>query len=234
MPLRDSMFEKLEIGISKKLLVRTEEVGLGLGIRLLYASDLHLRKANRGRVVEELKGVLSTQNPDILLLGGDLVDDRASLKALEDLVQFASIGGVVGGVWGNHDILVGRERIRGAVLESGGHWLQDQALEYGDLDILGRPSQKRRGRKAVLCSHYPTDFTIAIPFGIELVLAGHLHGWQIVLAQKGEYLYPGAWLSRWNGLRFERGASTLLVSRGMTDLLPLRWNCPREVILACL
>lgn len=82
----------------------------------------------------------------------------------------------------------------------------------------------------IFCGHYPTSFPAARQRGARLVLAGHLHGWQIVLGQAGEYLLPGALLSRWNGLRFEREGSTLLVSRGMTDLFPLRWNCPREVL----
>ena len=30
---------------------------------------------------------------------------------------------------------------------------------------------------------------------------------------------------------FQDNGSTLLVSRGVRDTLPLRWNCPREVIV---
>jgi predicted MPP superfamily phosphohydrolase len=49
--------------------------------------------------------------------------------------------------------------------------------------------------------------------------------------QRGQRLYPGAWFSRWTGLRFELGATTLLVSRGVADTLPVRFRCPREVLL---
>ena len=95
----------------------------------------------------------------------------------------------------------------------------DFLLLGGDMadhrDSLGALEQAPMAQKTVLCSHYPTSFKKAIEAGIALVVTGHLHGWQIVLWKKGEYLYPGAYLSRWNGLRFQRKNSTLLVSRGV-------------------
>jgi predicted MPP superfamily phosphohydrolase len=63
------------------------------------------------------------------------------------------------------------------------------------------------------------------------VFAGHLHGGQCVLAMHRERLYPAAWFYRWHGLRFAEGRAVLLVSRGAGDTLPIRFNCPREVIL---
>jgi predicted MPP superfamily phosphohydrolase len=64
-----------------------------------------------------------------------------------------------------------------------------------------------------------------------LVLAGHLHGAQCVFATWEGRQFPGAWFYRWCGLRFDLDATTLLVSRGVSDTLRLRWNCPREVLL---
>src|SRR5205807_2464298 len=86
----------------------------------------------------------------------------------------------------------------------------------------------------VLCLHDPAGFadpTIAGAY--DLVLAGHLHGGQFVLFERRSRLYPGAWINRFTGLRFEgnTGLATLIVSRGAGDTLPTRWNCPREVIL---
>ena len=63
------------------------------------------------------------------------------------------------------------------------------------------------------------------------MLAGHLHGGQCVLATRRGRLYPAAWIYRWHGLRFAEWGAVLLVSRGAGDTLPVRFNCPREVIL---
>ena len=52
-----------------------------------------------------------------------------------------------------------------------------------------------------------------------------------MLGERAGLLYPGALLYRYNGLRFARERTTMLVSRGVHDTLPLRWNCPREVLL---
>jgi hypothetical protein len=55
-----------------------------------------------------------------------------------------------------------------------------------------------------------------------------------VLATRRGRLYPAAWFYRWHGLRFAEGGAVLLVSRGAGDTLPVRFNCPREVILCAL
>ena len=211
--------------------MRRELVGGASEGSLLYASDIHLRPGNQHQIINELLNMAEKERPGLVLLGGDLVDHRSSVSCLTEVVSRLGRTARVAGVSGNHDRIVGYERVRDAVLAGGGSWLPDGGIEWGGFEVLGRIEQYSGRGKAILCSHYPTDFAHAYEAGIELVLAGHLHGWQIVLWKKGEYLYPGAWLSRWNGLRFHRKGSTLLVSRGVTDLFPLRWNCPREVVL---
>jgi hypothetical protein len=44
-------------------------------------------------------------------------------------------------------------------------------------------------------------------------------------------MYPGALISPWNGDVFQNGPSTMLVSRGANDTIPVRWRCPREVLV---
>ena len=275
----------LEIGLSRPLQVRRERVDLGLGLRILYASDLHLRPSQGANIAQELRLACQQACPQAVLLGGDLVDTPEALPLLSRLVADLVPYGPVGAVSGNHDALVGRSRVKAAVLEAGGLWLEDAPLSLpgpasrpginigpgeasspgpasrpginigpgeasspgpasrsginigpGEasspgLLIAGSPEQAPRdGTPWALCAHYPTSFPAARRAGARLVMAGHLHGWQIVLGQWGEYLLPGALLSRWNGPRFEREGSTLLVSQGMTDLFPLRWNCRREVL----
>lgn len=228
------VFTGLEFGLQKPILVREEALSLGLGLQVLYASDLHLRSSNKDTILNELWSVCENRQPDLLLLGGDLADHPACLPELTSLVKEVCKFATVGAVSGNHDTLLGKNRTRLAVLEGGGHWLHDGPVRLAGLHILGDVEQKSEQGVNLLCHHYPTIFPVAYKAGIRVVFAGHLHGWQVVFGQIGEYLYPGAWLSRWNGLRFEREGSTLFVSRGMTDLLPLRWNCPREVILVTL
>jgi predicted MPP superfamily phosphohydrolase len=97
--------------------------------------------------------------------------------------------------------------------------------------IDGKIDPAPRAGWRLLCTHHPGDFPAAAAAGYGLVLAGHLHGGQCVLATRRGRLYPAAWIYRWHGLRFAEWGAVLLVSRGAGDTLPVRFNCPREVIL---
>jgi len=224
--------ESLEIGAGRPLVVRRERLHhLGLGRRILFASDLHLKKNGPQKVFEGILEIVSRERPDVVLLGGDLVDWRTGLSTLRELVGRISTLASVAAVAGNHDRWIGLSRVREAVLQSGGHWLDDKPFPWAEQCVAyGSPDQPRLpGQCHVLCSHDPSPPS-ARP-GFDLILSGHLHGGQFVFYEYNGRLYPGALLYRWNGLRFHDGNRTLLVSRGVRDTLPLRWNCPREVIV---
>jgi uncharacterized protein len=225
----------LEWGASGPLLVRCEHVELGLvrPLRVLYASDLHLgRWCTRG-IPGQLVRAVREAAPDLILLGGDLADNRRGLPALQacvrDLVEVAPVHAVPG----NHDERAGLAEVRAAVDSGGGHWLTDRPIE-GPVRIDGRMAAEAHGGPRLLCTHHPGEFPAAAAAGYRLVLAGHLHGGQCVLATRRQRLYPAAWIYRWHGLRFAEWGAVLLISRGAGDTLPVRFNCPREVILCAL
>jgi uncharacterized protein len=230
-PLR-AWLQNLEVGARRPLLVRRESVPqIGVGKRVLFASDLHLRKDGPRHIADGLVEIASRQCPDLVLLGGDLVDSRRGMDALQSLVRrFARIA-PVGAVGGNHDRWIGLSRVRTAVLAGGGRWLEDapwlltpECAVYGSNAQPAQPSGRH-----LLCAHHPTA-TAGRRF--DLTLSGHLHGGQFVFFEHHGRFYPGAFLYRWNGLRFEdKDGKTLLISRGVQDTLPLRWNCPREVLV---
>ena len=122
-------------------------------------------------------------------------------------------------------------KVRSAVLAGGGRWLNDAPwLLSSDCAIYGSSDQPgQASRYHLLCTHHPGIAADGRPF--DLTLSGHLHGGQIVFYQRRGRLYPGAFLYRWNGLRFDKDSKTLLISRGVQDTLPIRWNCPREVLI---
>ena len=126
--------------------------------------------------------------------------------------------------------------MRELVLAGGGHWLPDApfAIEGPRGRVLVHGSMAvpcRFGWCNVLCAHDPAVFPRAARAGFSVVLAGHLHGGQVHLWSAGDRSYPAAVLYQWNGLAFRLGRSSLFVSRGVADLLPIRWRCPREMLL---
>ncbi len=222
----------LELGASGPLLIRRESIHLGLAhsLRVLYASDLHLGRWWTRAVPGQLVRAVHEAAPDLILLGGDLVDNSQGLPALRRCVQDLVDVAPVHAVPGNHDERAGLAKVRAAVEAGGGHWLPDQPVE-GSVRIDGRIDPAARAGQRLLCTHHPGDFPAAVAAGYGLVLAGHLHGGQCVLATRRGRLYPAVWFYRWHGLRFAEGGTVLLVSRGAGDTLPVRFNCPREVIL---
>jgi predicted MPP superfamily phosphohydrolase len=230
----------LEVCATGSLLVREEGIdGLGLAapVRLLYASDLHLGVFSSARVASQVIDAAHRSAPDAIILGGDLADSRRGLRGLQDCVRSLKAVAPVLAVAGNHDESLGVDLVRDAVEAGGGVWLHG-----GRTEVVAAGLRLDGGLQAaadfdgvrVLCGHDPAIFPLAIKAGYRLVLAGHLHGGQWVLLQWRKRLYPGALVYRWNGLRFLSDGATLLVSRGAADTLPIRWNCPREVLLCVL
>ena len=71
-----------------KPLIRRELVGTpsdGSRFRILFASDLHLGLPWTRRTSGDLIDAADAERPDIVLLGGDLVDNRRGLDAIEAL-----------------------------------------------------------------------------------------------------------------------------------------------------
>jgi predicted MPP superfamily phosphohydrolase len=168
--------------------------------------------------------------PDVILLGGDLADHAGALASVHECVRELAGIAPVAALAGNHDERAGLADVRAAVLSGGGHWLPDGSLE----EPLGIDAEFVPGREPdsrLLCAHYPDVFPAAARAGYRLVLAGHLHGGQCVLATVGGRLYPAVWAYRWHGLSFRNGDAQMVVSRGVADTFPFRFNCPREVIL---
>lgn len=233
------MIAGFELGSRAPLHVRHERIvvraAAAAAWRIVYASDLHLT-ARRQHIGAALVEVVARERPAAVLLGGDLLDRRTGAEVLTNMVRQLEQYARVFAVAGNHDDGVGRACARRAVRAGGGHWLHDRGSELhrGEASLqLDATVRSRTNGEAdcvrVLVGHDPRIIEAAAQH-YDIVLAGHLHGGQCVWWNRGGRLYPGAWFSRWNGLRFEVQRSVLLVSRGAADTLPLRFRCPREVL----
>jgi predicted MPP superfamily phosphohydrolase len=227
----------MTIGLTHALHVRDERLSARRdACRLLYASDIHLRNGRSETLSRQVLDAARRAAPDVVLLGGDLVDRPSELQPLADLV--ARLRGIapVLAVAGNHDVRVGVDGVRDAVVRGGGQWIHDGSarIVHGDrvIAVSGPDGAPRAdGHVRVLCAHNPSIWKRARHAGYDLVLAGHLHGCQLVACEYRDRLFPGALFYPYCFLSHRRGSSRLVVSRGVSDLLPIRWQCPREVVL---
>ena len=81
----------------------------------------------------------------------------------------------------------------------------------------------------IALSHTPDQIVWARSVGVDLLLAGHLHGGQIRLPGIGPIVSPSKFGVRYNAGLFFLPPTLLYVNRGLSARLPLRWNSKPEV-----
>jgi predicted MPP superfamily phosphohydrolase len=227
----------LEIGLTRALSMREERLSTRAdACRLLYVSDIHLRRGRAELLSRQVVHAAARSRPDVVLLGGDLADCSSVLGRLTELVTRLRALAPVVAVGGNHDQRIGLTRVRSAVEDGGGDWIHDRTARVTHRDRVIAVSGPDAARPfdadvRILCAHNPRIWKTCRNADYDLVLAGHLHGCQIVACEYRDRLFPGALFYPYCFLRHQRGSTRLVVSRGVSDLLPIRWRCPREVVL---
>ena len=212
------------------------------GLRVGLITDLHLSSMVPAEDIAAAVALLQAARPDLVALGGDYVTDADTSRAdpvaelLEPLAH-APLGSFA--VLGNHD----DDRVIPAALAAKGFTvLRDQrtriAIRGESVDIVGLRYWTRRltdvtrvvngsGPTTIMLAHDPRRLTEAAALDVQLVLAGHTHGGQVVLPGLGAFA-----ARRFPVVAGEatEGACTLFVSRGVgTVFAPVRINCPPEV-----
>ena len=186
----------------------TTEKTLGLGlrengtVRIALIADSHIGATFDGEGFAEHLATIKSERPDVLFIAGDFVDDSSRRADVERACE--ALAGVDAplGVWyvyGNHDRGYGRSRdfdardLERMLADSGVHVLEDEAVELGDLCVVGRKDASSRHRKElsellegvdpdkyiVVLDHQPTDYEKESETAADLVLSGHTHGGQL-------------------------------------------------------
>jgi predicted MPP superfamily phosphohydrolase len=202
----------------------------------LYVSDIHLRHGRSDTLGRQVLDAATRSTPDVVLLGGDLIDRPSELQTLSKLVGKLQDVAPVLAIGGNHDRHIGMHRVRDAVVQGGGQWIHDRSacvMHGGRVIAVSGPDStaSAEGHVRVLCAHDPRIWKTSRTAGYDLVLAGHLHGFQLVACEYRDRLFPGAIFYPYCFLSHQHGSTRLVVSRGVSDFLPIRWRCPREVVL---
>ncbi len=98
-------------------------------------------------------------------------------------------------------------------------------------DKMKQQEQDMEGKPKILLCHKPYGFDELAPKNIDLILAGHTHGGQVVPVKLGNFnLSFAASVSKYIEGLYTIGKSNMYVSRGIGTVgLPIRLNCPPEV-----
>lgn len=233
----------LEITIDKKVEGIKE-------LKIAFASDIHLgtligpRRTNK--IIQKINGL----NPDLILLGGDIVDEdlapviRNNLG--DSLKKLSAPLGVIG-ITGNHEYIGGAESAVKYLEEHGIVMVRDTFMLIDDkLYIVGRedrdsPRFAGKGRKEIsalmsgvdqakpiiLLDHQPFELDEKEKQGVDLTLSGHTHHGQMwPLNYVTKAIYEVSW-----GYK-KKGGTHVYVSSGVGGWgPPVRIGNRPEIVL---
>ena len=127
-------------------------------LHVVFAADLHISPQTRLSLLPQAVDLILEQQPDCILLGGDILDD-AQQGTPQDLAQLARLKAPLGvfGVLGNHDAFGDVERVERVVAATGIKLLSTDVYSHyttGPLQIIGEEDplvrEQTRGRKRVV------------------------------------------------------------------------------------
>ncbi len=206
------------------------EIDLGLGRVLAFAPDLHVHYEGEPHVEAALEAIGSVE-PDVLVIGGDLVDEvTMGLGAVERLLRGLDVKKVLA-VLGNHEYWSGlAEDVVSVLRRNGCEVLVDRSTRIGGTQLLGLDWRETRIYGTVrfdglVIVHDPNAADSVS--GRAFVLAGHTHGG---IALGGLVLYTN---SRYNRGRYRAATGVeVYVSRGLGQMpQQVRIGSPPELVV---
>jgi predicted MPP superfamily phosphohydrolase len=222
-------------------ILRVKEVKIAAGpeMKIVQLSDIHIGSVGESflrRVVEKTNSL----GADVVLVTGDLIEphgllEKGTLSALDE------IRAPVFFVTGNHERYADLDRVGEVLKETKVRWLRNEAVDFGDLQIIGIDDSESKSRVekelegikvsgdkfSVLMYHRPDGFEAAAKKGVDLMVAGHTHNGQIFPFNYIVRLY----FSRLKGL-FEHDGSYLYVCPGTGTWGPrMKLGSASEIVL---
>lgn len=220
--------------------VRSDKVGDT--VRIVLITDLHSCKYGDNQ--QTLTDAINEQEPDILLFGGDICDDKLPHDNEEILLNAVAGKYPCYYVTGNHEYWSGEadkitEMFRSygvtvlegtyEIAEINGQRLKicgidDPAAEkyakgssgiYSQLEAL--KSARDDDYFTILLSHRPEYIETYLQYGFDLVLSGHAHGgqWRIPGILNGLLSPDQGWFPKYAGGKYTFDHCEMIVSRGL-------------------
>lgn len=209
--------------------------------RIALLTDLHSCKY--GKDQETLIRAIDSQQPDLILLGGDICDDVIPDDNVETFLKGISGRYPCYYVTGNHEYWSGRidtilELFRSyhvtvlngtcdtiyigkqpvticGVTDPDASIYTKAADTKTQLDALS--SADDPGSYTLLLAHRPELIGLYLQYDFELVLSGHAHGgqWRLPGVVNGLYAPDQGWFPRYAGGVYRKNDQVMIVSRGL-------------------
>lgn len=211
-------------------------------LRILHLTDWHFCGTPGKSYYDAVVAEIEQLDFDAIVFTGDLID----CVSLQDWIPStlgrlqAPLGRYF--ILGNHDWFDDANRVRNAMAAAG--WIdvggKTTTFPHDDRTIVIAGNEKpwmgdapdlltETGDFRIALCHTPDLFGWARGQGVDLVLAGHNHGGQVVLPILGPVYSPSRYSIRYAAGLFRRGDSFMHVGRGLGGIHPIRFRCLPEV-----
>jgi predicted MPP superfamily phosphohydrolase len=229
------------------------------GFRVVHVTDIHAGPFISFESIARTVSMVNALKPDLIVLTGDYINNNPAyvngcVRLLNDLKANAGVFGV----YGNHDYYTGIDSIREGfsrthiymlshsrraakglegllnimgVEDPVSRWAADaQFQDLAKISALALPHQFN-----LLLSHRPGIFKACKDWNVQLTLAGHTHGGQIIVPMVGErgFSLASLFVTYTHGLyHSEKDPEVrMYVSRGIgTIIAPVRLFCKPEIV----
>ncbi len=212
--------------------IGTSETDSGKGsVKIVLLSDLHLGYHNRRAEFRKWVDKINKENPDLILIGGDIIDISVRPLLEENVAEeFHRFKAPVLACLGNHEYYSGEPKAQQFYRDAGITLLRDSVATVGNLRIIGRDDRTNPQRKSltdilasaesgekptenhftILLDHQPYHLEEAEQNGIDFQFSGHTHRGQVwPISWITDALYEVAFGS------LQKGKTQYYVSSGM-------------------
>ena len=235
-PLRTVRYTLVSHKVSKK-------------VRIVQISDLH--SCSYGEDMKNLINAVDAAEPDIIVLTGDIFDNRTDNKNSDTLLKAIAKKYPCYYVSGNHEYRGNMWDTFSRRAESFGVTvLQGENVDIDGITICGASAKSDIGDSVKVCAdnadtdsfnillaHFPENIDFYRSFGkFDLVLSGHAHGgqWRLPPFINGLYAPGQGLFPKYAGGRYDFDDTTFIVSRGLSRTMehfPRIFNNPELVVI---
>jgi len=168
-------------------------------LNAVLISDIHLSSINGDGFAKDIVNKINILHPDIVFVGGDLVDDKAAVLREKGIgFSFKDLKAPLGvyGITGNHEYINGVDSSVNYMKELNVIVLRDSSITINNGFVLIGREDRSRGLKrrkplkdlvesseknlpVILMDHTPFQLEEAMENGVDLQLSGHTHHGQM-------------------------------------------------------
>ena len=229
------------------------------GFKVVHVTDIHAGPFISFESIATTASMVNALKPDLIVLTGDYINNNpAYIHGCLGLLNGLKAPAGVFGVYGNHDHYTGIESVREGFSKTRifmlSHSRQAAKGLEGLLNIIGVEDPVTawaadarfrdlgtlfgladREQFNLLISHRPGIFKTCKDWGVQLTLAGHTHGGQVIVPMVGGrgFSVAGLFVTYTHGLYESQKDPEvrMYVSRGIgTIIAPIRLFCRPEIV----